>query len=305
MCLTACGKRDKKIEDVEVTDLLAKYTGPELHKDDVISPSQIYVIAKYSDGKMEEVKDYKIENIDEKMKVGKNKLSISYKSKNFDLVIEAKENILTTTEETSNNIQENIVENVGENPLPVNPLSQSPELLTGCEVVSLTMALNYNGFNIDKCTLSDNYLPKGEVGNTDFKKAFVGNPRNNDSYGCYSPVIEKTANNFLIEQGSNLRGYDISGSEFENLFSYIDTGIPVIVWGTRNCEQGHYSVTWNVAGQKLQWYTPEHCMLLTGYDRKNRIVYVCDPLKGKVETYDLSIFNQRYNDLGKQAVIIK
>ena len=36
---------------------------------------------------------------------------------------------------------------------------QNPELPTGCEVTSLTQTLNYLGFNIDKLTLADNFMP--------------------------------------------------------------------------------------------------------------------------------------------------
>lgn len=47
-------------------------------------------------------------------------------------------------------------------------LFQDPELPTGCEVTALAMVLQYYGFDADKCELSDVYLPKGAVGETDF-----------------------------------------------------------------------------------------------------------------------------------------
>lgn len=189
--------------------------------------------------------------------------------------------------------------------LTVAALSQVGKLGTGCETVSLTMALNYNGIQADMYDIADNYLPKGEVGSTDPSQAFVGNPRDNKSYGCYSPVITKTANSYLSAKGSSLKATDISGSELESLFSYIDKGKPVIVWGTQDCKQGSYTVSWTVNGKQIQWYSPEHCMLLVGYNTKNSKVSVCDPLKGSKVEYDLNTFKERYNALKKQAVVIQ
>ena len=184
----------------------------------------------------------------------------------------------------------------------VKPLSQYPELATGCEITSLTMALRYYGFDADKCDLSDNYLKKGPVGKVNFYEAFEGDPRDDSSYGCYAPVIKNTADKYLKSNGSPWSAKDLTGTELEDLFSYIDNNVPVIVWGTLDCREGHYSVTWTVDGEDLTWYTPEHCMLLVGYDED--CVTVCDPSHGDVRSYDRELFESRYNALKKQAVII-
>ena len=47
----------------------------------------------------------------------------------------------------------------------------------------------------------------------------------------------------------------------------------------------------------------EHCLVQTGYDKNARTVSVADPLRGNV-TYDLDLVVQRYNQMGKQAVLI-
>jgi len=75
--------------------------------------------------------------------------------------------------------------------------------------------------------------------------------------------------------------------------------------GTQDCKQGSYTVSWTVNGKQIQWYSPEHCMLLVGYDTKNSKVSVCDPLKGSKVEYDLNTFKERYNALKKQAVVIQ
>lgn len=188
------------------------------------------------------------------------------------------------------------------NIIDVKPLCQYPELATGCEITSLTAVLNYYGYNVDKCSLSDDYLEKGPVGETDFRLAFEGDPRDGNSYGCYAPVIKNTANKYLSAQNSSMYAKDITGGEFEELFDYIDRGIPVIVWGTLDCREGHYSVTWNVDGKDLTWFTPEHCMVLIGYESDT--VTVCDPTYGDIRSYDRELFKSRYNSLQKQAVVI-
>lgn len=182
------------------------------------------------------------------------------------------------------------------------PICQYPELPTGCEVTSLTMVLNYYGINADKCNISDNFLEKGDVGSVDFNVAFVGDPRDASSYGCYAPVIVNAANLYLEYNQSKLNAKNITGTELEDLFPYIDSEKPVIIWGTQDCSEGHYSVTWNVAGEDLTWFTPEHCMVLVGYDDVN--VWVADPIYGDIRNYDIQTLKNSYDSLNKQAILI-
>lgn len=198
------------------------------------------------------------------------------------------------TEETAHD-KSNIIGNF-------SVLCQYPELPTGCEITSLAMLLNYYGFPIDKCVLADDYLDKGEVGTVDFRKAFEGNPRNEDSFGCYAPVIVNTANRYLDENDSELHAIDLTGTEFDDLLSYLDKENPVIVWGTLDCEEGYYSVTWNVDGQDITWFTPEHCRVLVNYDDEN--VWAADPVYGEIIQYDREVFTDRYNSLQKQAIVL-
>jgi len=187
--------------------------------------------------------------------------------------------------------------------IDLQPICQYPELPTGCEITSLAMVLNYNGISVDKCELADHYLDKGEVGTVDFRKAFEGDPRDDSSYGCYAPVIVNTANKYLEAARSELRAADISGCRLEELFPYIEAGVPVIIWGTLDCAEGYYSVTWNVDGTDISWYTPEHCRVLVGCEDGQ--VWTADPVYGDVRAYDIQVFESRYEDLGRQAVVIQ
>lgn len=182
------------------------------------------------------------------------------------------------------------------------PICQYPELPTGCEITALTTVLHYYGLNADKCYLADNYLEKGPVGTVDFHMAFVGDPRSEYSYGCYAPAIVTTANRFLNEQDTELIAYDKTGTGFEELFSYTEKSIPVIVWCTIDLKPGRYTTTWNIDGKDITWYSNEHCMVLLGQEGNH--VYTADPTTGTIETYPKKLMETRYKELFEQAVII-
>lgn len=206
---------------------------------------------------------------------------------------ETKKTISPNTETTTEDVREG----------KFKAICQYPELPTGCEITSLTMVLNHYKYNVDKGSLSDKYLNKGEVGKVDPRKQFEGDPRDGNSYGCYAPVIVDTANKYLSEYGSKKRAYDLTGTPLQNLFKYTENLIPVMTWCTYKLQPGHYSVTWNVDGKELTWYTPEHCMVLLG--EEDGYVYMADPAYGKIKKYNRKLFEKRYNELFKQAVVIK
>lgn len=169
-------------------------------------------------------------------------------------------------------------------------ISQYPELPNGCEVTTLAAVLNYEGVKVSKTVLADDFLRKAPVGQANFYREFVGNPRESDAYGCYAPVLVATAKSYLSSIDSSLKVKDLTGASFKSLYKYIDQNIPVIVWATQYNKTGHYSVTWHVDGQELTWFTPEHCMALVGYDLDSDRVYVADPMQGKVVDFNLKTF---------------
>ncbi|MDE7288131.1 MAG: C39 family peptidase, partial [Oscillospiraceae bacterium] len=178
--------------------------------------------------------------------------------------------------------------------IEVTPVMQIPELPTGCEVTSLTMLLNYIGFDVDKLTLADEYLPKGEYRKTDFNKVFVGDPRNRNAYGCTAAVIAETAEKFLnvYDTENKWQVVNITGYSPEMLYSAVKSGNPVVVWGSINMgDIIEDYVTWTdeETGNTISWVGGEHCLLLTGYDTKESLVYVNDPLRGQV-SYDMRTF---------------
>ena len=208
--------------------------------------------------------------------------------------------------ETEEEQQENILDDIEIYEISnLECILQNPELPTGCEVTSLDIVLQYLGFNIDKCDLSDNYLPKCEIGTDIPYNAFLGNPRDSHSYGCYFPVIVSCCNDYFSQNGIyNYEAVDISGLEFEELFEYVCNDIPVIVWGTMYMTEPYESTTWNINGSDFTWKASEHCMVLYGFDLEESIVYISDQLVGNTK-YDLDVFKDRYNQMYRQAVIIQ
>ena len=194
--------------------------------------------------------------------------------------------------------------------LPVNNVWQNPELPNGCEITALTIVLNYYGFPVDKLTMADTYLPKEEDTYTaNFYKTFAGNPRNQwRAFGCYSPVIVRSAEDYLTAVGS--RGAyevsDISGASPEELYTLLDKGCPTVVWITQYIDATPRILkTWTAAdGEEMNWKHPLHCVVLIGYDRQNNTVTIADPIAGIV-SHNATTFALRYKQLGTQAVLVR
>lgn len=189
--------------------------------------------------------------------------------------------------------------------LPVQYVSQLPELPTGCEITSLTIVLNYLGYHVNKEEMADRYLTKVEPLAASPTEAFMGSPWEEDGWGCFAPVIAASANRFLQDNQSSKQAYDITGADFQRLCTEIEQGNPVIVWNTQDINKPSKQVVITLKdGRQTVWYSNEHCVVFTGYNLVDNTVTVIDPLEGIVER-DFNTFMQRYKELGRQAVVIK
>lgn len=183
---------------------------------------------------------------------------------------------------------------------------QKPELPEGCEVTSLAILLNSVGQRVSHTYLADNFLPQGEVGKTSFYEANVGNPRNGGrAYGCYAPVIVKTANDYLYEFESDYRAYDLTGYDVKELYYQLSQGHSAVTWITMEFADTYVKSPWNIDGEKLYWKYPLHCVVVTGYDMEKQEIYICDPLKKNPVTVDMELFEQRWRQMESQAVILR
>lgn len=211
----------------------------------------------------------------------------------------------------------------------VETVLQNPELPHGCEVTGLAILLSYYGISADKCELADTWLTKGVWGQTDFNKAFVGNPRKKiASAGCFAPVIADTANRYLTEGkplktgeekgqtgfskvgesllnsgvGKGLTAIAGEGVSLEELLVMVQEA-PVLAWTTMDLQAPYIAQVWEVDGKELYWQNLEHCVVLTGYDAEKEILYGTDPLYGPCE-YDIKLFSIRFQTMYSQVVQI-
>ncbi len=181
---------------------------------------------------------------------------------------------------------------------------QRPELPTGCEATALTIVLNHLGYDVDKCTVVDEYLPK-TTRQYSLNTHFIGNPYSKSGLGCYAPVIKTTAERYLKAAGGNQQVRNITGASAHELYRHVADGNPVICWTTIAMLDTYVSYTWIAedTGESVDFYINEHATVLAGYDMNKKTVTLNDPWKGKI-TYSMDLFEKRYSQLGKQAVLI-
>ena len=199
--------------------------------------------------------------------------------------------------------------------LEVPCLDQRGEFPTGCESVTAVMALNYAGVDISVDTFVDAYLPKGsapvymadnEYLCADPNECFLGDPRSEDGWGCYAPVIQSTIGRVLQENESERTVEDLNGKTLKKLVDeYVAEGVPVILWGTMGMDEPSYGPTMTVegTGQRFDWIRPEHCLLLVGEEGNTYLFN--DPLEGRTVAYDKKAVQTAYEALGSQALAIK
>ena len=198
------------------------------------------------------------------------------------------------------------------------PLIGQSKLPTGCETCSATMLLNFYGYKISETTFADKYLVKkpfgysnGSYTGPDPNCAFVGTPYSSNSYGAYAPIMAKCMNKYLSDK--SYKAVEISGKSLEYLSGkYVAQGQPIMVWATINMSPSFKTTTWRVnytdenakykLGSYYTWTAGEHCLLLTGYDKD--YYYFNDPWTNARTRYSKSLVNTRYNELGKQAVVM-
>ena len=175
------------------------------------------------------------------------------------------------------------------------------ELPNGCEITAATIVLNYLGFPVDKVTMAEQYLPRqAEYWATDPDEAFMGNPAWLLAYYCNAGPVVEAVNAYLEDQGADYRAVDISGSPAEELYEWVEQGVPVIVWTTRGCTAPTYSTNFMMADGSLP-YSNSHCVVLTGYDSEG--CYVADPMyEFSYASYE--VFNWCYEARGSYAVVI-
>lgn len=199
-------------------------------------------------------------------------------------------------------------------------LEQGGGITAACETYACTILLQYYDFDIDVYEFVDNYLITkpvyfGEDGTRygpDMNSAYAGDVYT--GYGINAPGMAKCMNNYLKNQKKALTAQPLTGVVLENLCEdYILNDIPVMVWATTYMDEPYVKTTWIVdyadddsdvkIGDTVSWQMHEHCMVLIGFDEDN--YYFSDSVSGKVSAYDKATSEERYSQIGMQAIILK
>ena len=195
-------------------------------------------------------------------------------------------------------------------------INQYPELPVGCEITSACQLLNYIGFDIDKVTLQEKYLPESYNFYVNSKTnirygpdpnmVFVGNPKES-GFGCYPAVIEHSLNRFFEDNGSSFHAVALERPTKELLEELLDRGVPVIVWASKDMEPFHYlndNVWYVYPGQtKFQWPSNSHTLVLCGYDANNYYFADCND-KNEITAYKKRTFLTMWEQNEKRCLIV-
>ena len=202
--------------------------------------------------------------------------------------------------------------------LDVPSVLQYPKYPMGCEAASATCLMKYYKVNvtmdemINAIPREDLYEENGKVYGPDISIKFAGNPKHkasddNPGFGAYSPVVYKAMNSVLAQKKAPYRAKNITGCSFNTLIRSLNNKNPVIVWSTYKMKPAGYKDAWLVKNpdgteSMFKYPTLMHIMVLHGYDKDN--IYLMDPILGFVK-YPTKTFEKRWNELGKQAVIME
>lgn len=190
----------------------------------------------------------------------------------------------------------------------VSAICQYPELPTGCESVAAAMVLQYYGESVTAPQFASEWLgcsesfykSNGELYGPDPNEVFAGNPFSENSYGCFASVIVKAINSNSV----GCKAQKITNKSLPQLCDeYINNNKPVLIWATMGMKESKGGKSWYLPnGESFTWTAGEHCLVLIGYN--DEYYFLNDPQSGSTVAYQKSIVEQRFKELGSQAVYI-
>lgn len=178
---------------------------------------------------------------------------------------------------------------------------------TGCELVSAAMVLQFYGMEITPADIYEvidkrsKYMVNDRYG-IHPNEFFIGDPRSAQAFGCYVSPLTRAMNRLVDE---SLLAVNVTGSDLSFLTdTYIKNDIPVVIWATINMSEPKDGASWQLEnGSTFTWIAGEHCLVLVGED--SDYYYFNDPNHaGEVVGYEKAIVEERYEALGKQAMIL-
>lgn len=190
-------------------------------------------------------------------------------------------------------------------------INQNPELRRGCEVTSLAMMLQYAGVRVDKMTLAAQVRKDRTPYRTINGTVYFGNPNSGfvgnmytfscPGYGVYHGPVKVLADKYLPG-----RAVDLSGSRFETILHYLNSGKPV--WVVNNVMfdtvPSQFWRKWQTPAGPIWITMKEHSVLITGYDQN--YIYFNDPLANiKNRKVPIAAFRRGWEQMGRQAISYK
>ncbi|MCQ2416190.1 MAG: C39 family peptidase [Oscillospiraceae bacterium] len=180
---------------------------------------------------------------------------------------------------------------------------------TACESLATVAMLRYFGIDMTPDEFLDGFLPIADYpqnGKDNQLHAespweyFIGDPMREDAFGCYNGAIVRALDKIKTGLGIALNNQSLD----KICKNYIDKGQPVVLWATMYMANAKESFTWILPNdEEYTFITPEHALLLVGYDEKN--YYFSDSLQyGETYGYRKDAVEKAYDAMSKQAVAI-
>lgn len=198
-------------------------------------------------------------------------------------------------------------------------ISQTGGITAACETYACTMLLQYYGFDINEYDFIDEYLltkpvsygSDGLMYGPDMNSAYAGDIYT--GYGINAKGMAKYMNKYIKTTSSKKTAIPLDGISLKEICEkYIRNDIPVMVWATTYMDEPYVKAEWIVdyadddsdvkVGDTVSWQMHEHCMVLVGYDDEN--YYFNDSVSGEVSAYDIKTSEERYSQLGMQAIYL-
>ncbi|MBR3606301.1 MAG: C39 family peptidase [Lachnospiraceae bacterium] len=190
-------------------------------------------------------------------------------------------------------------------------INQTPKYPTGCESVSAVMLLQYLGYSITPEEFIDIYLEKkafekkeGILYGPDPNKYFCGSPYDENSFGCYAPVLKRAIEKVVKEDYLIIDETDTDLEELKR--EYLDQGMPVIFWACIKMREPIVGPSWVLfeTEEEFTWISNEHCMLLVGYDDEGYYFQDPDENRGLMH-YEKKLVENRHKAQYNMAIGMK
>jgi uncharacterized protein YvpB len=186
--------------------------------------------------------------------------------------------------------------------VPLITQMSAPQLYNGCEVTSLAMILNYNGYHVTKNELANNIArvpltyQSGLKGNPNV--GFVGNMEVGPGYAVYNGPIYNLAKKYAGDEVVNLTNHP-----FTDLLARVDQGEPIWVITTSSFAPVSDFKTWNTPQGTVRITFSEHSVVITGYDAN--YIYINNPYGQKNQRVSRSSFEKAWVQMGSQAIVVE